>query len=175
MTQYSLPSHVQSDQDLENIDVARYMLQEHGLNRAGIIAGKSLHNCSPSVHDQRIERVWREINRVVVNKYKNIFVYLERHECFEPTNEIHLFSLQCVYLLMVNDSLHQLIQEWNFHGLTNASNTTTRQQWIEGMLSNGNTDLVAVTEVLEDVQSNFSDYGIDNDGPSPAQLTANLQ
>lgn len=74
---------------------------------------------------------------------------------------------------MVNDSLHQLTQEWNFHGLTTASNTTPRQLWIEGMLSNSNTDLVAVTEVLEDVQSDFSDYGIDDDGPSPALQTCN--
>ena len=36
-----------------------------------------------------------------------------------------------------------------------------------------NTDLVAVTEVLEDVQSDFSDYGIDDDGPSPALQTGN--
>ena len=125
------------------------------------------------MHNQRIKILWREVNRVVVSKYKNNFIYLESNGFFEPTNEIHLFSLQCIYLPMVNDSLHQLTEEWNFHGLTTASNTTPRQLWIEGMLSNSNTDLVAVTEVLEDVQSGFSDYGIDDDGPSPALQTCN--
>ena len=57
--------------------------------------------------------------------------------------------------------------------VSTASNTTPRQLWIEGMLSKSNTDLVAVTEVLEDVQSDFSDYGIDDDGSSPALQTCN--
>ena len=69
---------------------------------------------------------------------------------------------------MVNDSLQQLTQEWNFHSLTTASNATPRQLWIEGMLCNSSTDLVAVTDVLEEVHSDLSDYG-----PSPELQTCN--
>lgn len=65
-------------------------------------------------------------------------MYLERHGLFDPVNEVHLFSLQYVYLPMLNDSLEELAQNWNYHGLMTENNRTPRQMWIAGMLSNNN-------------------------------------
>ena len=52
---------------LKNVDVARYMLYNRGTGRSSIITGSSIHN-------QRIERLWRDVLRVVVTTYRNIIL-----------------------------------------------------------------------------------------------------
>lgn len=41
---YSLPSHVRSEKGGENVDVARYMVANQGLDRNAHIAGRNVHN-----------------------------------------------------------------------------------------------------------------------------------
>ena len=41
---HGLPSRVRTDQGLENVDVARLMLEEQGTERASVLVGSSVHN-----------------------------------------------------------------------------------------------------------------------------------
>ena len=54
VAQWGLPSRIRSDRGGENIDVVQYMIHRRGTGRGSALVGRSVHN-------QRIERLWRDV------------------------------------------------------------------------------------------------------------------
>lgn len=70
MAKYGLTLKIRTDHGLENVYAARFMLHHRGTNCGSILTGRSVHNV-------RVERLYRDVYAGVLRHYVSLFMHTE--------------------------------------------------------------------------------------------------
>jgi hypothetical protein len=141
---FQLPSRARGDRGGENRRVCEFMIEHRGIGRNSYITGTSTHN-------NRIERLWKDVRQHTTNSYITLFHSLEE-DGLDINNPLQLFTLQYLFLPRINQSLMMFADIWNNHKLRTEHSRTPLQ--LIGDLS----DTIASPEDIDP-----EEYGIDGE------------
>ncbi|KAJ7302743.1 hypothetical protein DFH08DRAFT_794305 [Mycena albidolilacea] len=95
----------------------RLLIAHWGEAHRAYLRGRSLHNI-------RIERLWRDVRKDTLETYRQIFIYLTDHDLLDMKNPIHCACLFLVYQPRIQASLDRTRDGWNHHKIRTERNKT---------------------------------------------------
>jgi len=101
------------------------MIRQRGAGRGSIMG--------PSVHNQRIEMLWRDLFAGCVSYFYYLFYNMEEAGLLNPDNDADLLALHMTFLPKLQEQLDSFRLGWCHHRLRTERNRTPYQLWLLGM------------------------------------------
>ena len=161
---YGTPRQIRTDHGTENVEVARCMLDHFGVKARPVITDLSVHN-------QRIERFWRDVHNYVGSIFSDLF-YIEGHDLLDPLSEEHLIALYYVFSPRINNCINSFTRQWNFHPIRTEGNLSPYRLWTQGCYRFARSNDTAVSDLMNQNVEDFLMYGVD-ESVTPGELQTN--
>lgn len=134
---HGLPTRIRTDLGGENIDVWHYMVEQHETHECVLVGA--------SVHNERIERLWRDVFRCVLSVFHETFQKMERDEILDCLNDVDIFCLHHIFLPRISGALKDFTESWNNHPISTEHNLTPNQLYVQGFMQQRSTPLLPLT------------------------------
>ena len=92
-----------------------------------------------STHNERIERLWRDVYRCVGVIFHNLFRTMEDEGQLDCLNEV---DMHYAFLPRSNQALDSFTESWNNHPLSTCGNLTPNQLVVQGAMQQNTTPTV---------------------------------
>ena len=100
------------------------MITETGPRKGSIITG-------PSMHNQKIERLWRDVFDGVIGFYYELFSFMKENGILDLFTEIDIAALHFTFISLINEKLDAWRHAWSKHRIRTIK-TSPLRLWVAG-------------------------------------------